>query len=801
MKFTLSWLKKHLETTATLEEISARLTALGLEVEGIENPGEALSPFTVCHIIEAKQHPNADRLKVCEVETKFGRKQIVCGAPNARTGLKTVFAPEGSLIPATGMVLKPSTIRGIDSCGMMVSGQEMGLPGEHKGIIEAPADAPIGQSLTELLGINDVVIEINLTPNRGDCAGVYGIARDLAASGLGTLKTLPTPTLHATFPSSVSVRVEDETLCPYFIGRVIRGVKNGPSPKWLQEALKAIGLRPISALVDITNYFSFDLARPLHVFDLSKIHGSELVVRAAKDDETLVALNDQTYSLTKGMTVIADNQRVLALAGVMGGKDSGCNMETTDVFLEVAQFDPMTIAKTGRALSITSDARYRFERGIDAAAMPRYTDLATQMILELCGGEASQCVIAGAPPAQRKRVPFKPEYVKTLGGADVSLEEITGILTRLGFEFESTQAVAPSWRPDIVGSADLVEEVLRVKGYDCLPVAQLELTTIVATSVVSPFQRIYSQAIRTLASQGLMECHNFSFICNAHALAFGMSDPQFAVINPLSDDLAVMRPSLLASLLAAAARNQTRGFTSLALCEAGTIFSAKEKNLEQRTIATLRIGDATVRQVQKGARSVDAFDAKADTLSVLETFGVSSAQIISDTPSYFHPGRSACYKIGQTVVACFGELHPDILKLFDLKGPVVGCEVYVEKIPLPKVKGHARTTLKLLPFQPISRDFAFIANESVAAESIIKAIRNVERTLITDARMFDEYRGKGMEEGKKSLAVCVTLQPQEKTFTDNEIEAISQKIIAAVQKNTGALLRSGESALSSDKTV
>lgn len=792
MKFTLSWLKKHLDTTASLDEISTRLTALGFEVEGIENPGEIYAPFTVCHIIEARQHPNADRLRVCDVETKFGRKQIVCGAPNARTGLKAVFAPEGSLIPATGMVLKPSTIRGVDSCGMMVSEREMGLSDEHAGIIEAPADALVGQPLNELLGLNDVVIEINLTPNRGDCAGVYGIARDLAASGLGTLKALPNPTVNSSFPSSLSVRVDDKTLCPFFIGRVIRGVKNGPSPKWLQDALKAIGLRPISALVDITNYFSFDLARPLHVFDLKKIHGSELIVRTAKEGETLLALNDQIYTLDPDMTVIADNQQVLALAGVMGGMESGCTIETTDVFLEVAQFDPMLIAKTGRTLSITSDARYRFERGIDAAAMVHYTDLATQMILELCGGEASQCVTAGAPPALKKCVPFNPEHVKTLGGVDVSVEEITGILTRLGFKIESTQAVVPSWRPDIVGSADLVEEVLRVKGYDCLPAIPLERTTIVATSVVSPFQRLYSQATRALAAQGLMECHNFSFISKAHAQAFGMSDPQFAVVNPISNDLAVMRPSLLTSLLAAAARNQTRGSTSLALCEAGAIFSAKETNLEQRTIATLRVGDATTRQVQKGERSVDAFDAKADALSVLEIFGLSSAQINTETPSYFHPGRSACYKIGQTVVACFGELHPNILKLFDLKGPVVGCEVYVEKIPLPKAKGHARTSLKLLPFQPISRDFAFIADEAVAAESLIKAIRNTERTIITDAHVFDEYRGKGMQEGKKSLALCVTLQPQEKTFTDSEIEAISQKIIAAVQKNTGAVLRSGE---------
>ena len=785
MKFSLSWLKKHLDTSASLEVLCEKLTALGLEVEGVDDPGAKLAAFTVCHVIEAKQHPNADRLKVCRVATKFGEVQVVCGAPNARTGLKAVFAPEGSTIPVTGDVLKAGSIRGEKSCGMMVSEREMGLSDEHNGIIEAPEHAEIGTPLTELLGLNDPVIEINLTPNRSDCAGVRGIARDLAAAGLGTLKPLPVPSVKGIFPSPLGVKVDDASACPLFIGRTIKGVKNAPSPKWLQDALKAIGLRPISALVDITNYFSFDLARPLHVFDLAKMKGNSLCVRLSKPGEKLEALDNKTYTLDDGMIVIADDTGPLALGGIMGGLASGCSEATTDVFLEVALFDPVRVARAGRMLGIASDARYRFERGVDGTVMPDYAELATQMILDLCGGEASELVTVGSVSNTSRSIPFAPSYVKTLGGVDVAEDEQKRILTALGFGVSGNTISVPSWRPDIHGAADLVEEVLRIRGYDTLPATPLPRVAELATTAFTPAQRRFALARRVASSRGLLECVTYAFIARKQAGLFGGVDPSLVLVNPISAEMDVMRPSLLPGLLGAASRNAARGYGTVALTEAGAAFATEGQT---NVLATLRTGEAVPRQTQKGERCVDVFDAKADALALLDALGMSGAQVSADAPAWYHPGRSGCLRMGATVVAHFGEMHPDILKAFDLK-QAVGCEVFADRVPLPKARGTAKTLLKLPPFQPVERDFAFVLATDVPADKLVKAVKGADRDLIAEVTVFDDYRGKGLAEGRKSLALSVTLQPKDKTLTEAEIEAVSQKIVAAVAKTTGGELR------------
>ncbi len=791
MKFTLSWLKKHLETSASLDQICTTLTAIGLEVEGVEDKGAALAPFTVVSVLEAKQHPNADKLRVCQLETKFGPVQVVCGAPNARTGMKAVFAPVGSVIPATGDVLKAGALRGETSNGMLVSEREMGLSDEHKGIIEVPNHFAIGTPLTEILGGTDPVIEIKLTPNRADCAGVRGIARDLAAAGLGTLKPLPIPAIAGDFHCPITVRIEDETACPLFIGRVIKGVKNGPSPQWLQDALKAIGLRPISALVDITNYFTFDLCRPLHVFDVARVKGTALTVKLSKGGETIDGLNDKSYTLPEGVTVICDEGGVEALGGVVGGKPTGCEDNTTDVFLEVALFDPLRTARTGRLLGITSDARYRFERGVDAAAMQDYAELATQMILELCGGAASTLVIAGKVPDTSRSYTLRPDRVKTLGGVDVSWSEQEKILTTLGCTLHGQSVTPPSWRPDILGEADLVEEVLRLKGFDSIVAQSLPRVSNTASRALTAPQRRFALARRVMAARGLLEAMTWSFVSRDFADRFGGVDPRLVLINPISSELSAMRPSALIGLLVAAARNADRGSPDVALFEGGPIFSPSEKDMQTSVIAALRQGQMVPRQSQKGERAVDVFDAKADALAVLDSLGVNGAQVSADAPLWYHPGRSGCLRLGPLVVAHFGELHPDVLKAFGLKGvTVAACEVFVDRVPQPKAaKGTAKPTLKLSPFQPLARDFAFVLAHDVPSDKVVKAIKSADKELITAIDVFDDYRGKGVPEGRKSLALSVTLQPTEKTLTDAEIEAISQKIVAAVAKATGGELR------------
>jgi phenylalanyl-tRNA synthetase beta chain len=817
MKFTLNWLKDHLDTAAPLSEIATTLTRIGLEVEGIENPAEALAPFVVGEVVEAVQHPNADRLRVCQVNIgKDKLVEVVCGAPNARAGLKTAFAAPGSVIPATGDVLKVGAIRGVTSNGMLCSTRELKLGEDHDGIMELPADATPGAPIGPLLGLDDPVIEINLTPNRADCAGVRGVARDLAAAGLGTLKPLSVEPVPASFDGALKVVIEDEAACPLYLGRTVRGVKNRPSPKWLQDRLTAIGLRPISALVDITNYFTFDRNRPLHVFDAAKVHGTTITVRSARDGETIAALNGKDYTLAPGMTVIADAQGVDGLGGIIGGMASGCAPETTDVYVECALFDAKRTAATGRTLQVNSDARYRFERGLDPAAVFDGMEAATRMILELCGGEASEVVVAGAVPEWHRMIKLRPGQVSSLGGVDVPGRRQLEILTALGcigiaYDLsaatterfttdgellpskemanyaESFSVPIPSWRADIEGEADLVEEVLRIEGYDRIPETPLPRLHAIARPAVDAAQRRVPWSKRLLASRGLDEAVTWSFMDKKIAKLFGAPD-SLELLNPISADLSVMRPTILANLILAATRNAARGYPDVALFEVGPVFA----EAGQSTVATgIRTGQARGRHWTGKAKTVDAFDAKADALALLASLGLDTTKLTVDAnpPDWFHPGQAGVLKLGPTVLASFGTLHPDILDTIGFDGPCVGFTLDLGAVPLPRRRGTERPQLVLSPFQPLKRDFAFIVPEAVTADRVVRAVRGADKAMIVDARLFDVYTGQGIEPGMKSLAVEVTLQPAERTLTDAEIEAVAARIVAAATKETGATLR------------
>ncbi|WP_207480148.1 phenylalanine--tRNA ligase subunit beta [Arenibaculum pallidiluteum] len=800
MKFTLSWLKSHLDTDAPAERIAEALTALGLEVEEVVDRARALAPFVVGHVVSAEKHPNADKLRVCMVDIGTSTVQVVCGAPNARAGMKGVFAPPGSVIPATGTVLEKGVIRGVESAGMLCSERELGLSDEHEGIIDLPGDPPVGASFATLAGLDDPLIDVALTPDRADCAGVRGIARDLAAAGLGTLKPLAADPVPGRFPSAVKVALdfpeEARDACPVFVGRTIRGVRNGPSPRWLQDRLLAIGLRPISALVDITNFVTHDLCRPLHVFDVDKLAG-DLTVRLARPGETVAALNGKAYTLQGGETVIADAARVQSLAGVVGGEESGCGEGTTTVFLEVALFDPVRTAQTGRRHGIDSDARYRFERGLDPAFVVAGMEIATRMILDLCGGEASEPVIAGAVPGGERRIALRPDRVRTLGGVDVPVPEQRRILEALGFQVSDGPdggllAGVPSWRADVHGEADLVEEVMRVKGFDAIPATPMERLETVARPALDPQQRRGALARRALAARGLLEAVTWSFMDGRNAAFFGGVHPGMRLLNPIASDLDVMRPSILGNLIQAAGRNADRGFPDVGLFEVGPAFREPTPDGQDVMAAGLRAGGAVPRNWHGGARAVDVYDAKADAMAVLEIAGAPSAnlQVSTDAPDWYHPGRSGCLRLGPTVLARFGEIHPAVLDGLGVSGPVVGFEVFLERVPQPKRKaGPARPLLRLSPFQPIRRDFAFVVDAGVEADRIVRAARGADKALVADVSVFDVYQGPGVESGRKSVAVAVTLQPLERTLTEPEIDGVGQKIVAAVAKATGASLR------------
>ncbi len=796
MKFTLSWLTDHLDTAAPVDKIAETLTHIGLEVEAIEDKAKALAPFTVAYVVSAEKHPNADKLRVCIVDTGTEKLQVVCGAPNARTGMKGVFAHAGTTIPGTGVELKKSAIRGVESNGMLCSEREMGLSQEHDGIIELAADAPVGQPFAEFMGLIDPVIEIKLTPNRPDCTGVRGVARDLAAAGLGRLKPEPATKITARFnnPVSIGLQFDDasKSACPVFAGRVIRGVKNGPSPAWLQQRLKAVGLRPISALVDITNLISLDRARPLHVYDVSKLKG-EIHARLAKPGETLNALDGKTYMLDAQMCVIADDKGVLGLGGVMGGESTGVSESTTDVLIESAYFDPVRTARTGRELGINSDARYRFERGVDPEYVTPGLDLAAKLIVELCGGEPSDVAIAGRAPDSKREITFDPALVERLCGIKMHQNEAMGILDRLGFRaIVGTRVSVPSWRPDIHGPADLVEEVVRIVGLDKIPSTPLPRNPSIPLPVLTPMQKRVRQAKRALATRGLSEAMTWSFISQAQAALFGGVPEALILANPISAGLDAMRPSVLPGLLAAVQRNAARGVKDLGLFEVGPQFYGPEPGEQLTAASGIRIG-AGPRGWSKQSWNADAFQSKADVLAILEACGVSgeAAQITTDAPAWYHPGRSGALRLGpKNVLAYFGELHPKILQAFDLTGPVAAFEVMLETLPAPKAKPtKTKPKLELPEFQAVERDFAFLVEAKVSAGEIIKAATSADRALIESVTVFDVYEGQGVEPGHKSVAIAVRLQPRERTLTEADIEMVSGKIIGAVAKSTGAKLR------------
>lgn len=798
MKFTLSWLKDHLDTDASLAEIGRTLTMIGLEVEGIHDPGAELADFIVGHVRSAEKHPDADKLQVCSVDTGSELVQVVCGAPNARAGLKVVLARPGAIIPVDGTKLKKGKIRGVESMGMMCSSRELNLGDDHGGIIELPAESPTGAPVTQVLPA-DPVIDIAITPNRADCLGVRGVARDLAAAGLGTLKDDPwTAPVAGTFASPVSVtRQFPEGLddaCPQFVGRTIRGVKNGESPQWLKDRLTAVGLRPISALVDITNFVTIDRARPLHVFDADKLTGG-ITPRMGKAGETIEALNDKSYEVDESVVVIADDAGPQAIGGVIGGTATGCTETTTTVFVESALFDARRVAATARKLGIESDAKHRFERGVDPASAVWGAEMATRLILDLCGGEASELVVAGDEPRWQRSITLRPERVVQLVGIDVATDSMEAMLRGLGCAVSrqdaSLIADPPSWRGDLEEEHDLVEEVARLYGYDnitAVPLPRLPMPK----PVLTPRQKTVRLVTRGLAARGLLETVTWSFLPRAQAALFGGGSDDRQLANPISSDLDALRPSVLPNLITAAGRNAARGFPDLGLFEIGPQFHGGEPGDQKRVAAGIRAGKTGPRHWSGGPRAVDALDAKADALAVLATAGVNvdNLQINAEAPAWYHPGRSGSLRLGPTVLAIFGEIHPGVLKALDVKGAVVGFEVFIDDTPLPKAKAtKARPLLNASPFQPVERDFAFVVETSVQADALVRAARSADKALIADVGVFDLYEGPNMPEGKKSLAITVTLQPRDRTLTEEDIDLVSNKVISNIEKATGGTLR------------
>ncbi len=806
MKFTLSWLKDHLDTKATVDEIEAGLIQVGLEVEGIDNPGKALAAFTIARVAEAGPHPQADKLQVLKVDTGKGIAQVVCGAPNARAGLVGVFAGPGVYVPGIDLTLSKAKIRGVESCGMMCSERELQLSNEHTGIIELSesAAAHIGEPFAQAMGLDDPVFDISITPNRPDCLGVRGIARDLAALGLGTLKPEDRGFKgKGTFASPVKIALkfpkDAAAACPVFAGRYIRGVRNGPSPEWLQRRLRAIGLRPINVLVDVTNYITFDRCRPLHVYDVDKLKGG-IVARLGKQGESFVALDGKTYEVDESACVIADKDSVLGFGGIMGGEESGSTEDTVNVFIESAYFDPIRTAETGRKAGISSDARYRFERGIDPMSVRLGVDLGTKMILDICGGEPSEMEIAGKEPERKIAIAFDPARVEKLTGCKLKPAEITGTLKKLGFKIAGTGAklsvTPPSWRPDVHGAADLIEEVIRIDGVDNVPPVPLPRPPGVTRPVMTAPQKRSARARRVLASRGLVEAVTWSFIPLAHAGHFGGGQPEVELANPISTEMAVMRPSLLPGLITAARQNVNRGFADLALFELGQTFRGPAPEDQINAAAGLRVGTAKVtgsgRRWDGAAKPVDLFDVKADAFALLAALGFDpmKAQVTRDAPAWFHPGRSGVIRLGpKTVLGVFGELHPQTLKTMDLAGPAAAFEVYLAAIPPARRKGSARPPLAAADLQPVRRDFAFLLGSDVLAGDVIRAAQGVDKTLIAGVSVFDVFEGPGLGEGRKSLAIEVTLQPREKTLAEEDIEAVSAKIVAEVKRATGGEIR------------
>lgn len=799
MKFTLSWLREHLESDASLNDIANTLTKIGLELEEIIDRSAALKQFTVGHVISARPHPNADRLQICTVDNGIGKVQVICGAPNARPGIKAVFAAAGSTIPGTGLQLKTSLIRGEESNGMLCSEKEMGLSENHEGIIELPEDSQIGIPFSGVLGLDDPIININVTPNRQDCLGVRGVARDLAAAGLGRLRPFKQMENKGKFQSPISVFIdfppEMEDACPYFVGRYFRDIKNGPSPSWLQKRLLSIGLRPISALVDITNYITYDLSRPLHVFDANKIRGA-ITVRSAAAGESLKCLDGKIYSLGAGMTVISDELGAEALGGVMGGEKTGCTDETVNVFLEAALFDPKRTARTGRNLGIESDARYRFERGIDPDMLIPGLEYATQLILQICGGEASELIKVGSPGSPPSSIKFRPAKVSNLAGISVQEDEQLTILFSLGFTVNSKNEVwditPPSWRTDVHGEADIVEEISRIAGFERISTAILPRPTKVAIPALTKRQRKVPFVKRALASQGMLECVTWSFMSRRFAQLFGGGSDELILSNPISSELDAMRPTILGNLILAARRNKSRGFSDLAFFEVGPTYVDSTPNGQTTVAGGIRMGFSTPRNWSKEQLIVNAFDAKTDALAALQAISapVKSIQIIASGPEWYHPGRVGTICLGpKTILAWFGEIHPKILRVMDIEGPIVGFEVLIDNSPGKNDPATTRRKLVVSDYPAVQRDFAFVVDETVEAGAVIKAARNADKNLITDVSVFDVYKGENIEKNKKSIAISVRLEPQDRTLTDPEIEGVVNLVQESVSKATGAAVR------------
>jgi phenylalanyl-tRNA synthetase beta chain len=793
MKITLDWLREHLEGDYSVADVVAALNRIGHEVEGVENPAEKLAGFRVARVLTAERHPQADKLQVLTVDTGDGGAPltVVCGAPNARAGLVGVLGLPGAVVPANGMELKVAAVRGVESNGMMCSTRELELGDDHDGIIELPADAPVGTSFADYSGAGDPVIDISITPNRQDCMGVRGIARDLAAAGLGTLKPLDVPTIAGEGAPTTEIRTDDIEGCPAFYGRTIGGVTNGAAPEWMRRRLEAVGQRSISALVDISNYVMFDLGRPSHIYDRAKLSGA-LVARRAKNGEIATALNGKEYALTDTMTVLADDSGVHDIAGIMGGEHSGCSETTTDVLLEIAYFTPERIALTGQALALTSDARSRFERGVDPAFLDDATAIVTAHVLAICGGTPSAVTRAGAPPAEVKTVDYDPSLSATLGGIAIAPERQQEILTALGFTVIEQggrwQVAVPSWRRDIDGGPDLVEEVTRITGFDAIASVPLPRTEGVAKPTATPEQMLERRLRRAAAAAGFGEAVTWSFISDSDAAPFGGGD--WSLANPISEDLKVMRPSLLPGLLAAAQRNQNRGADSIRLFEIGRRYLA---DAEHPTLAVLMVGDKSARGWQAGKAPFDAFDAKAVALALLDAAGAPADRLqvmeAVQTGSIWHPGQSATLRLGpKAVLAEFGALHPLLTRHFDVDGPVMAVQIFLDAIPAKRASGPARAAFIPPALQSVRRDFAFLAPTTLTAADLVRAIRGADKASIVDARLFDRFTGQGVPEGQVSLAVEVELQPVEKSFTDAELKAIADKVVAAAAK-FGAVLR------------
>ena len=798
MKFSLSWLKEHFDTDADIHAVADCLNRIGLEVEGIENPADALSAFRIARVLSAAPHPQADKLQVLSVDAGGAPLQVVCGAPNARAGMLGVFGPAGAVVPANGMVLKVAAIRGVESNGMMCSIAELELGDDHDGIIELATDAPVGQVYADWAGLDDPVIDVSITPNRQDCMGVRGIARDLAAAGLGTLRPLAdvykfdlSAPVEGTDQAPI-VRTDDEAGCPAFYAQSVSGVRNGESPEWMRSKLKAIGQKPISLLVDITNFLSMDLGRPLHVYDRAKLNGA-LVARKAIDGEEMVALNGKTYTLDASMTVIADDTMVHDIGGIMGGEHSGVSAETTDVLIECAFFDPEHIARTGQKLALTSDARQRFERGVDPAFLDDGLAIATKLVLEHAGGTASLITRSGQAPVAPRNISYDTDYCRRLGGVQVTPDAQRDILERLGFSVTSDWTIGvPSWRRDVDGPADVVEEVVRIFGLDNVESVPLPRADGVAKPTATPAQSLERKVRRAAAARGLNEAINWSFLPQKAADAFGGG--VWSLANPISEDMKVMRPSLLPGLLSAAQRNMDRGASSVRLFEIGRRYlAASDGSSDERVTAGIVLaGERSMRNWANGkAARFDAFDAKAEAIALLKAAGVATdgLLVMDEAGAHYHPGQSGTLRMGpKNILAAFGTLHPATAKSFNLDGNIVAAEIFLDAIPLKKASGFMRPAFSPPPLQAVTRDFAFLVAQDTPANDLVRSIKGCDKENIVAVRLFDRFAGQGVPEGQISLAVEVTLQPNEKSFSDDDLKAISDKVIATASK-LGAVLR------------